>query len=271
MAIITISRETGSLGDEITKNVAQKLNYTLATKRDIEKRILTLGFSEELLKKFDDRKISFTAALSKNRDKYYNYLRSAVLNTAANNNVIIVGRGGSEILKGVPNHIAVRIIAGLNEQVKRVSKSNNVSEHAAKKMIRRDALHQHGFYKCYYGVDIYMHPCFDLYINTSNITDIDRAGDIITGAVRGFINDSIESEGIKKVHELLISQRIVNLLIFDYKMDINNLSATFDNNEITLHGVTAHSATITRSMQLLECEFRNYKIKSDINAVQDSL
>ena len=47
MAIIAISRQVAALGDEIATAVAEKLGYKFITRKEIEKRIVDLGFPEE--------------------------------------------------------------------------------------------------------------------------------------------------------------------------------------------------------------------------------
>ena len=68
MAVITISRQVAALGDEIADALAKKLGYVFIDRKEIEKRIVDLGFSEEKLKKYDEKKPGFFASLTKDRD-----------------------------------------------------------------------------------------------------------------------------------------------------------------------------------------------------------
>ena len=86
MAIIAISRQVAALGDEIATAVAEKLGYKFITRKEIEKRIVDLGFPEEKLKKYDERKPGFFASLVKDRDEYLDYLQTAVLDAASEGN-----------------------------------------------------------------------------------------------------------------------------------------------------------------------------------------
>ena len=76
MAIIAISRQVASLGDEIAESVAKKTGYKFITRHDLEKRIVDLGFPAEKLKKYDEKKPGFFASLVKDRDEYLNYLQT---------------------------------------------------------------------------------------------------------------------------------------------------------------------------------------------------
>ena len=53
MAIITVSRQVAAHGDEVAAELAKILNYKFVTRKDIEKRIVELGFPEEKMLKYD--------------------------------------------------------------------------------------------------------------------------------------------------------------------------------------------------------------------------
>ena len=54
MAIITVSRQVAAHGDEVAAELAKILNYKFVTRKDIEKRIVELGFPEEKMLKYDE-------------------------------------------------------------------------------------------------------------------------------------------------------------------------------------------------------------------------
>jgi len=67
MAIITISRELAALGDETAQELAKVLDYRFVGKHILEERIKSYGINDEKLKKYDERKPSFFASLSRDR------------------------------------------------------------------------------------------------------------------------------------------------------------------------------------------------------------
>ena len=82
MAIVTLTRQAGSFGDEIGMLIARRLGYTFYDKHEIERRIIAKGLPKEEFLKYDERKPNFLARFAKNRDKYLNYLSSVVLEIA---------------------------------------------------------------------------------------------------------------------------------------------------------------------------------------------
>ena len=110
MAIITISRKIASFGDETAIELAKLLNYNFVDRKSLEKDLLAKGISEVQLKKYDERKPSFWASLSRERDSYFDYLREAVYEHASSGNSIFIGRGGFAILRHVPGLYSVRLV-----------------------------------------------------------------------------------------------------------------------------------------------------------------
>ena len=71
MAIITISRQVAALGDEIAEATAKKLHYSFINRKEIERRIIALGFDKETLKNILQHK-------RKGKSYYYNSVDNAV-------------------------------------------------------------------------------------------------------------------------------------------------------------------------------------------------
>ena len=59
MSMITISRQVGSLGTEIARGVAEKLNYEYVDKEKIGKILADFGVGAPELEKFDEKKPPF--------------------------------------------------------------------------------------------------------------------------------------------------------------------------------------------------------------------
>ena len=83
MAVIAISRQVAALGDEVAEAAAKNLHYSFINRKELERRIISLGFSAETLKKYDERKPGFFASLAKERDEYLDYLQIAEIGRAS--------------------------------------------------------------------------------------------------------------------------------------------------------------------------------------------
>lgn len=270
MAIITITRQVAALGDEIAKAAAEKLGYSFYTRKQIEDRIVELGFPAEKLAKYDERKPGFFASLSKGRDEYLNYLQYAVIEAAQKGNCILIGRGAFVILENLPNLIPLRFVAKEEIRIERLMKEFNWNEKQAKQRIDESAANRSGFHKSFFNVDDRDPEHFMLTINTGIFSVEDTANQIETLAKK-VITAEKEELGKKRLTNMLKAQELVNRLLFEYKININFLHASLDDESkiVTLQGVADSQAIVDRAVTVACKIIPDYTIKSAISVVQD--
>lgn len=270
MAIIAISRQVAALGDEIAAAAAKKLGYTFITRKQIENRIVELGFPKEKLQKYDEIKPGFFASLAKGRDEYLNYLQYAVLEAASKGNCILIGRGSFVILEDVPNLISLRFVAKESVRVKRLEKEFNWTEKQAMARINESAANRKGFHKSFFNVDNEDASHYMLTINTG-ILEQEEVVKQIVNFVKYFADPEKETLGKKRIENMLKAQDLTNKLLFEYKLNINFLRAVIDDEgtSITLQGVADSQAVVDRAVTLAAKILPSCTIKSAINIVQD--
>jgi cytidylate kinase len=135
MAVVTISRQTGSKGDEIAALLAEKLNHeliddekihSLAESCDDEYKDACSAYEMEKFQGFFER-------LSFNRPAYKSLFESLNLELAGRGNVILLGRGVQVVLKEFPGIFHVRIVAPEELRIKQIASEQNLSEQAARR------------------------------------------------------------------------------------------------------------------------------------------
>jgi len=268
MAVITISRQVAALGDEIATALAKEIGYTFIGRKEIEKRIVELGFPAEKLKKYDERKPGFFASLAKDRDEYLDYLQLAILEAAAKGDCILIGRGAFVILENVPNHFAVRFVANEDVRINRLKDEFTWEDKQAKQRITESATNRAGFHKSFFNVDNEDATHYHLVLNTAKL-DIASSVTILKDLKDTLVTVEKEAEGKKKIAELLAAQKLVNKLIFEYNLNINFLHAVITGDIITLQGVADSTALVEKAINVAQKTFPNYKIESSISIVQD--
>lgn len=270
MAVIAISRQVAALGDEIAAATAKKLGYTFITRKQIENRIVELGFPKEKLQKYDEIKPGFFAALAKGRDEYLNYLQYAVLEAASKGNCILIGRGSFVILEDVPSLISLRFVAKESVRARRLEKEFNWTEKQAMARIAESAANRKGFHKSFFNVDNEDASHYMLTINTG-ILDQEEVVKQIVSFVKYFATPEKEALGKKRIENMLKAQDLTNKLLFEYKLNINFLRAAIDDEgtSITLQGVADSKAVVDRAVTLAAKILPSCTIKSAVNIVQD--
>lgn len=170
MAIITISRQAGSLGDEIARETARTLDYDFIEKVQISEILSRLGFSTSEIDRLDEKRPSIWQTLTIQKELFANYIQAAVYELATRKNVVIVGRGGQVILKDIPGVLHVRIIAPYALRVKRLMEQRGYKEDDAQRILRQRDRDSSGYLNTYFDANSYDSDLYDLILNTRVLT-----------------------------------------------------------------------------------------------------
>lgn len=182
MAIITISRQIGSLGDEIARAAADTLGYRFIEKVQISEALSKHGFSLSDIDKYDEKKPSVWQTLSMQKELFAHFIRAAVYELAALKNVVIVGRGGQVILKDIPGTLHIKVIAPYATRVGRLMEQRGYEEIEAQQIIRQRDRDSAGYLNTYFDADWNDSNLYDLVINTRGMT-VHESIELITCAV----------------------------------------------------------------------------------------
>src|SRR3990172_10030710 len=112
MAIVAVGRECGRGGEDIAKAVAEKLNYDYVSKSTIYAEMEEHGKKWlEWGKELDEHVPSTWERYDQSYAGYLALVEHCIYKAALKNNVVILGRGGNFLLKGIPYALRVRITA----------------------------------------------------------------------------------------------------------------------------------------------------------------
>ena len=149
--IITINREYGSGGRDIAYKLGALLDLKVYDKNKLEEIEQEYDIANEL------------------PDDVYTLQKKILLNIAANESCIIVGRTGFHIFKNHPNVVRVLLIADYEARVKHVSEKHGITKMAARKRIKEVDQEREEYTKKYTGVSRYDARNYDFVINVTNI------------------------------------------------------------------------------------------------------
>ena len=271
MAIVTLTRQSGSMGDEIGMLIARRLGYTFYSRKEIEQRIIAKGLSPEDLAKYDERKPTFLDRFSKARDKYLNYLSMVILEMAQEGNCVIMGRGAFLFLRDMPNHITLRFVSTQEKRLEHIKELVHITDDKlALKMLKDSDKRQSAFYKSCFHYDLNDHSLIHATINTASLNP-DMTAEMIVAGITNNISADVEKRGEQRIGELILAQKITNKLIFEHNLRIDELWVLVRDNVITLNGVTAFHATVERAITIINSEWAGYEVRDEVKCVQDSI
>ncbi|MDE5580048.1 MAG: cytidylate kinase-like family protein [Treponemataceae bacterium] len=268
MAIVAMARQVAALGDEISAEVARLLGYKFITKKEIEQKILDNGFPAEKLHKYDEVKPGFFASLAKDRDEYLYCLQTAILESAAEGNCVLIGRGSAFVLEELPNLVSFRFVSNYDVRLSRLENEFNWNEKQAKQRIEESDANRMGFHKNFFNIDPEDPTHYHMVVNSGKM-DLQGAAAVIVSIVRAYITSEREEAGAKKIQELLLAQRLVNSLIFEHKVNINFLHAVVVDKKIVLQGISDSGACVEKALVLARKAYPEYAVESAVSVVQD--
>jgi cytidylate kinase len=137
MSVIAVARASYSHGKEIAERVARELKYDCISQEIISLASQKFDIPENWLKKAVENTPTIRDRFSYGKKKYVAYIRAALLECAAKDNVVYHGLVGQFLLEGIPNVLKVLISATIEERVKIFMERENVSKAHALKTIKK--------------------------------------------------------------------------------------------------------------------------------------
>jgi cytidylate kinase len=182
MAILAISREYGSGGREVGRRVAERLGYQYVDKerlfRDLDEAGKRWG---RLARELDE---VCPTLWERNDWQYRGYvarIEALILEYAAADQVVIIGRGASSLLQEVPFCLKVRLVAPLDVRLERIMVRESLDQEGAKRLIARVDGDRACYIKANYGKDWDKEQVYDLTLNTGTLTYEQVVDILVTG------------------------------------------------------------------------------------------
>ena len=235
MSVITISRQLGSLGTEIAREVAAKLNYEYADKEMVGEIMAGYGIEAPEMDKFDEKKPSFWDSLSIQKRNFLHFIQMAIYDLARKRGVVIVGRGGQILLRDLPGTLHVRIFAPLTVRLRRLMESEGVDEKHAGLMIRQSDHDSSGYIKSLFNADWDDPNFYDLLINTDKLSVQTGAKSIIESVHSPEIQAGAE-KAAEKLADLALVQKVEAKLLEISGYEVRRVEVSAEEGIIFLRG-----------------------------------
>ena len=186
--VITISREFGSGGRTIGKQVAERLGIPCYDQELIEKIAEKSGLAKEFIAErgeytlkggwlanaFADRSLNGLSV----QDYLWTVQRKTIIELAEQSPCVIVGRCADFILDGKADCLKVFIHASMEKRAQRIVEKYGESAEAPEKRLRDKDLRRSSYYRFYTDVEWGIAKNYDVALD-SGVVGIDRCVDII--------------------------------------------------------------------------------------------
>ena len=268
MAIITVSRELAALGDETAHELANQLNYRYVDKPALEERIKSYGVAGNKLQKYDEKKPSFWASLSQDRDDYLHFLRSAVLAEAGQGSTVFIGRGVSVILKNVPGVFSVFLVAPPEIRIERVKSYFHCDDRRAHQIIEQSDHDREGFHRYFFDVKWQDAGNYHLALNTGHLHPAVCA-ELVKYMRDRVMTDDAEAKNAQRIGELTLGQQIKHRILYEKGVPIHFLEVVVSDNHVTLYGVANSQSLIEAAVSSAGELVQGSSLQSEIQVVHE--
>lgn len=173
MAIITISRLTGSGGREIATAAAHALNFQF-----IDRNAMDAMIDQQFPVRTEQ-----LSRIKKDQRVYHEMVRSAIAEVAAARNVVILGTGAQFLFQRIAASLRVQIVAPLPYRIARVMRLAGVDRTGAERMIEDRDREKETFIRTLYARDWRDPAHYDLVLNIDQFSN-EMAVEIIVKAAQ---------------------------------------------------------------------------------------
>ncbi len=137
MPILAMTREVGSLGTFIGQEVARRLGYTFIRHQIVAEAAQVYEAAEESLIATVESRPGPWDALSDAARRHFAFLAAEVFDSALKDNVVIIGRWSTLLLRDVDHALRVRVCAPLELRIQRLVERMAIGTEEARAIIRR--------------------------------------------------------------------------------------------------------------------------------------
>lgn len=204
--VITISRQLGSGGAYIGRQLAKSMNVFFADREIISQAAKKLSTLEDKLESREEKKLSFwhsfmnatpqgggvymapVAPILEFTDNELFDVESDIIKQIANEgSAVIIGRCSSYLLRQHPKHFSIFLHANKEFRNDRIQKLYHLSEENAGKMIEKSDKERSAYCKNFTGKEWSDARNYDLSVNTSKL-GIDKTTDFILNILKQSLN-----------------------------------------------------------------------------------
>jgi len=236
MAILTISRQYGSGGRDIGRRVADSLGYRFVDKERLFNDLDGMGANwGRLARELDEVCPTLWERHDWQYRGYLAQLEALILGYAAEDRVVIIGRGASFLLRGTPHCLRVRVVAPLAVRLERVMVRESLGRQAAEKLITQVDRDRSSYLKINYGSEGEREAEYDLTLDTGSLT-FEEAADILRKGLAA--KEPLATPAAKAALErLALAYRLKAGIATDPRLLVPTLTVKVEGETLVISGV----------------------------------
>jgi cytidylate kinase len=184
MSIVAISETAGSLGREIGRRLAERLNYRFADREIIAKAAERFGENVSDLRHTAEEKPSLWERWTDTQSRYKTYIEAIIFEMATGDDVVLAGLASAIALRPVTHALRVRTNAPERVRAQRVEQQQGFTRDAALDYVRDSDHERAARVKFLYQVNVDDPLLYDVVLNTERLLS-DEGARLVQEALHG--------------------------------------------------------------------------------------
>ncbi len=206
--VIAFSREAGTFGAAIAREVANRLGWPLYDSELLQHIAEDMGVRQSLLESVDERNASWLGEVLEglssestvSHGAYFRRLMQTLYSLSTHGECVIVGRGATAILPPATT-VRVRIVAPLEHRIEAVSQERGIPSKEAARHVAMTDEERNRFVKTHFQSDATDPRNYDLVLNTARFSQ-EQCADLILAALNSRKKAEADKEKISAVRGL---------------------------------------------------------------------
>ena len=184
MAIVSVSREEGTWGGDVARDLATRLGYRLLDKKALLEEAEAYGGINEAAPELLERQPGLLERLDQERRRYNILLRTVVYDVALRDNVVFLGRGAGTLLRDVDHALRTLFIAPVPTRVARImergagGRPGPMTREQAEEIVRRADRDRANYHRYLFQVD-WLDPVHHSVVMNTAMIEVSAAVDVL--------------------------------------------------------------------------------------------
>lgn len=263
MAILTISREYRSGGQEIGTAVAERMRYDYVGKERILADLRVQGARWiSLLNEVDEDRPTIWDRFDWEYQGLMALMDSYIYDRAMDDRVVLVGRGANFLLEGLPHVLRVRLTAPIEQRVERVMRKDGVDRKTAIRLIEKMDNDRAAFIRANFHRDWYDVAAYDMVFNTA-VQTFPEITEIVCGALQEKAG-KLTLEVWELLRGRMLAARIKAHIATHTRLRIPTLKVFFDGKAIILQGTVRRTADLEAIGEIVMVSAQGAPVRNEL-------
>ncbi len=254
MAVVALTREIGTRGQEVAAGLAERLGLKIIQHDLVEHDIAArAGITDSAVHRYFEGEATLLERWRMDRRRLSQLTAEEVLEFAAAGNVLIRGWGASYLLRGIPHVLCVRLYAPMDAREKNLMERARITNAAvARRELEHDDAAHHARLRELFGIDWREPTLYTMTLNTGRLAVADCVETIARLAEGPAFKETPQSQ--RALADRLCELRVRSAL--DKRFGTQSPESGFDvlvsEGRVVLTGATSDSTLVVDAVRLVQ-------------------